>query len=140
MNSLELLLSRWRNEDVGPRPPESEEAIRIAFAAAGYQASSDVVRLYRAIGGMDVGDNVLWRLWPLDEIASQEPSDRGVLFSDYILSSWSYRLLPVSDEVSAVYVDYFDESAPTLVASSLEEFFEKYVNDALLLLDPKAHR
>lgn len=136
MQSLRTLLLRWQLEDVGPRPPESKEAVLTAFSAAGYTATSDIVHLYGEIGGMDVGDNQIWRLWPLSEVAAQQPTNKGVLFADYMLSCWEYRLRPISEEESAVYVDYFDGTEPTLVATSLEEFFDRYVENARLLLDP----
>ncbi len=139
MNSLRTLLLRWSLEDVGPRPPESRASVEKTFAAVGYRATSDVVHLYGEIGGMDIGDNHLWRLWPLPEVAAQEPTDSGVQFADYMLSSWLYRLRPISAEESAVYVDFVDGTAPALVAASLEDFFSRYVKNTDLLLDPGSH-
>lgn len=136
MHSLSTLLQRWKSEDVGPSPPESAEAVKHAFVALGVEATSDVLHLYRAIGGMDKFDNELWRLWPLAEIVAQEPSARGVVFSDYCLSCWEYRLRPVSANQSAVYLDLYDGEPPKQVASSLEEFFDLYVANARALLDP----
>lgn len=79
-------------------------------------------------------DNEYWRLWSL-EVAEQTPSEAGILFSDYCISCWEYRLRPVSPSQSAVYVDYGDGVPPNLVAASLEEFLERYVSDARALLD-----
>ena len=129
---------RWELEDVGPQPTETKEAVQKAFTAAGCSASLDVIHLYGEIGGMDIGDNQIWRLWPLSEVAAQEPTNKGALFADYMLSCWAYRLKPMSAEKNAVYVDYFDGKEPTLVASSLEEFFDRYVKNAAQLLDPNS--
>lgn len=86
---------------------------------------------------MEVHDGKLWRLWPLSEVAERrsEASDFGVLFSDYLLDSWAYRIRPNDKDTSAVYVDYFDGRAPSLVARTLDEFFKKYVQNADQLLN-----
>ena len=57
-----------------------------------------------------------------------------MLFSDYLLESWVYRVKPISKEVSAIYVDYFDGKASILVATSLEQFFSLYAANADKLL------
>jgi hypothetical protein len=119
-------------------PPERDTAVRDAFASVGSVATTDVVNLYGLIGGMDEMDNELWRLWPLAEVRAEnkEPSPHGALFSDYLINSWCYRLQPMSPDISAVYVDRFDGKAPTLVASSLAQFFDAYLADARRVLDP----
>jgi hypothetical protein len=128
-------LSRWEREKVDSLPGEPEEAVRRAFAQLGVQATSDVVRLYGEIGGMRMMNEELWRLWPLAEVAAQTPSPHGVLFSDYCISCWEYRLQPTGNDRSAVYVDRHDSKPPVLLASSLDEFFERYLADARSLLN-----
>ncbi len=83
-------------------------------------------------------DNEYWRLWSLEEVAEQVPSEAGILFSDYCISCWEYRLRPVSLSRSAVYVDCYDGVSPRLVAASLEEFLERYVSGARALLDERS--
>ncbi|MFL6656964.1 MAG: hypothetical protein ACJ8GW_02730 [Massilia sp.] len=137
MKSLEVLINRWKLEHLHALPPYGESIVRSTFLETGIEASKDLIRLYGAIGGMDVHDDKLWRLWPLSEVAERnlEASDFGVLFSDYLLDSWAYRTKPNDADTSAVYVDYFDGRAPSLVANTLDEFFEKYVRDADRLLN-----
>lgn len=79
---------------------------------------------------MEEMDHEHWRCWPLSEIESENttPSAFGVLFADYMASSWCYRLKAVSENTSAIYIDFFDGREPTLVANSLEQFFDAYVN------------
>jgi len=89
MQSLNTLLSQWRSEALVVLPPAPEEAIREAFESAGSVATKDVIELYSKLGGMEVMDSALWRLWSLAEIQS-ENTDRsisGVLFSDYLMNS-----------------------------------------------------
>ena len=119
-------------------PPERDIEVRDAFASIGSVATTDVVHLYGLIGGMDEMDNELWRLWPLAEVRAENkgPSPHGALFADYLLHCWCYRLQPMSPDISAVYVDHFDGKAPTLVASSLAQFFDAYLADARHLLVP----
>jgi hypothetical protein len=135
VRSLPELLSRWEHEKVDPLPGEPAEAVHIAFAKLGVHATSDVVRLYSEIGGMRMMNEEYWRLWPLAEVAAQRPSPHGVLFSDYCISCWEYRLKPTGNDRSAVYVDHHNSKPPVLLASSLDEFFQRYLADARSLLD-----
>lgn len=135
MRFINSLLLQWASEGVEPLPPESPDAVREAFACAGMVATTDVIALYGAIGGMRMMDKEYWRLWPLAEVREQRPSAHGVLFSDYLISCWEYRLKATSSDTSAVYIDRFDNTSPTLVAPSLESFFELYIADASTLLD-----
>ncbi|NHZ37815.1 hypothetical protein [Massilia rubra] len=137
MKSLEILVKRWKLESVRPFPPYGESIIRSTFLDAGIEASKDLIWLYGAFGGMDVPDDNLWRLWPLLEVAERvhEANAFGVLFSDYLLDSWAYRIKPNDTDTSAVYVDYYDVKDPLLVAHTLGEFFEKYVRNADELLN-----
>lgn len=139
MRALHTLLQRWAHEAVAPVRPEHGVAVAQLFSDLGSIATPDVVSLYEAIGGMDMMDGRHWRLWPLAEIRSEneKPSPFGVLFSDYLLSCWCYRLKPNDDQTSAVYVDYIDGHDPTRVAVTLEEFFNAcLVNPNLVLHDP----
>jgi hypothetical protein len=135
---LRELFSRWKSAGVDVLPSERASAVAEAFYAVGQRATADVVALYGAIGGMKEMDGEYWRLWSLAEIRGQAKSDRGVVFSDYLVSCWDYRLKPVSESVSAVYVDRYDHSAPLLVAHSLQSFLEQYATNARLLLDSKS--
>jgi len=102
------------------------------FARLNAIATPDVAYLYEQLGGMENMTNAYWRHWPMEEIllANKQPSAFGVLFADYLISSWAYRLKAVSDSTSAVYVDHFDGHEPTLVAGSLEQFFDNYLRSA----------
>jgi hypothetical protein len=106
------------------------------------EPEKDVIELYGAIGGMSMMDNEYWRLWPLSEIEDRgnETNEYGVLFSDYCLDCWAYRIKRNSDS-SVVYVDHFDGNAPSMVAESLDQFFALYVANARDLLDrPRTKR
>ncbi len=85
---------------------------------------------------MQVPDDELWRLWPLSEVVERksDTNECGVLFSDYLLDSWAYRVKPNDAETSSVFVDYFDGRNPLLVARTLEQFFVAYVENADRLL------
>jgi hypothetical protein len=135
-SSLEPLIRKWRTADIGVLPPYGEAIIRSTFLEAGIEPSKDLITLYSAIGGMESDDRNLWRLWSLSETDGRkaEPNKFGVLFSDYLLESWVYRVKPISKDVSAIYVDYFDGKASILVATSLEQFFSLYAANADKLL------
>ena len=137
MKSLELLSKKWKTEDLLAFPPYGESIVRATFLDTGMEPSKDLIFLYSVIGGMEVPDAQLWRLWPLSEVADRtsEANDFGVLFSDYLLDSWAYRITPNDMDTSAVYVDYFDGRDSFLIARTLEQFFDSYLQDADRLLN-----
>ncbi|MFZ6820000.1 hypothetical protein [Undibacterium sp. Ji22W] len=132
MRSLEILVTQWTKENVAPLPPVSASVVSETFARLNAVATSDILYLYSLMGGMENMTGDLWRHWSMDEILAEniEPSEFGVLFADYLISSWCYRAKAKLDNTSAVYVDHFDEKAPILVADSLEEFFDHYLKSS----------
>jgi len=143
MRSLHKLIERWKIQAVVQAPPAAAAEVHRVFSDLGSRATPDVVALYEAIGGMDMMDNEYWRLWPLAEVRAEnkDQSGFGLLFSDYLIASWCYRLKPDGEEHSAVYADHFDGRNPVLVAKSLEEFFDAYLVDAHRLFGgPTANR
>jgi len=132
--ALERLLARWTREGAEPLPPEDPARVQQVFRALGVEATPDVIQMYGVIGGMDAWDNALWMLWPLDRVAEQPPSSEGVLFSDYCLDCWQYRLRPLSAAQSAVYVDCGDGKPPVLVVPTLADFWRRYLVDAEALM------
>jgi hypothetical protein len=136
MRSLDVLIERWKEQGITPSPPYSASKVREAFATAGAVATQDVIETYTRIGGAFDGD-VVWELWSLDDILkrNEERSPFGVMFSDYLIDCWGYRLLPSSQATSAVYVDYFDRAQPAMIAESMEEFFASYAEDPHSLLN-----
>lgn len=137
MKSLNILLERWIHEGVDALPPANEGSVRSTFSKFGMMPTRDVIELYGAIGGMGMMDNEYWRLWPLSEIEERlaAANEFGVLFSDYCLDCWAYRIKPNGSGSSAVYVEHFDGKSPSMVAESLEQFFDLYVANARDLLD-----
>ena len=136
MHSLHKLIERWKNEGLILLPPEPESAVREAFAKIRATATSDVVAMYSLLGGMHEMDKEYWRLWSLSEIEKENTaSAAGVLFSDYLVSCWCYRLLPNGDDTSSVVVDYFNSDQCIRVAGSLEEFFSMYAANPYQVLE-----
>jgi hypothetical protein len=139
IHPLAALLSRWESEGAKPLPAESPEAVHDAFQSLGMTPTADVLLLYTTVGGMRSMDDEYWRLWSLEEVRSQQRSEHGVLFGDYCIFCWEYRLVPISPETSAVYVDRYDNAPPVLVAASLEQFLERLHVDARSLLDAESN-
>ena len=141
MDALNTLLDQWRSEGLVILPPAPEHAVREAFESVGSYATQDVIKLYSKLGGMEVMDNALWRLWSLAEIQNDntERSTPGVLFSDYLMNCWCYRLKPTSSETSAVVVDHFNDQESIIVAKNLAEFFAAYLKNPRQLLDAVSH-
>jgi len=123
---------RWRKEGTTLLSPESPQAIAEAFARVGSTATRDVLEFYSAFGGMEETDDGFLKIWSLSEILAENPerSEFGPLFADYLISCWSFRLKPIDDETSAVYVDHHGgPRPPQLVANSLAEFLAIYERD-----------
>jgi hypothetical protein len=119
--ALVRLVPRWRAQGVGLLPPATPRDVRAVFGRLGAVATPDVVALYGTFGGMrEMDDDNFLRIWSLEEIAAQERSVRGVLFADYMISCWEYRLSPASEDHSAVRIDGNDDGVmaigPTLEA------------------------
>ena len=119
-------------------PPPAPSTVVETFRRLGQEPSVETMTLYRSTGGMQMMDNLLWRLWPLDEIErlNNDPSEYGVLFSDFLIDSHVYRLRQVDNEVSDVWVEAFDLGPPLRIAESLTEFFATYCKQPSLVLDP----
>ena len=128
---------RWREEGPILLPPETETAVRSTFARVGSVATADVISMYSILGGMEEMDKEYWRLWPLSEVLTEntERSDHGVMFADYLINCWNYKLLPNANNTSSVFADYFDTKGPTLVATSIDEFFRVYAADPFRVLE-----
>ena len=137
---LQALLAKWRLENVQPHPAADATQVRDAFAAAGGVATSDLVRLYGVLGGMDIFEDNGWMLWPLDLVGAGETRSNGfgTVFSDYLISSWLFRAKPVSEDVSEVYADFCDGTEPTWVAASLDAFLEALAFRPMSVLEPRA--
>src|SRR5437870_10193985 len=120
MHSLQVLVSRWAKESVRSLSPIDANAVVATFARLNAVATPDVLHLYSLMGGMENMTNDYWRHWSMAEILSEnhEASEFGVLFADYLISSWCYRVKAKPDNTSAVFVDHFDGKAPILVANS----------------------
>jgi hypothetical protein len=127
---LQPLIRRWNSEGIKLLPPEPPAKVGAAFERLGTRVTRDVVGLFSVFGGMDEMDNGYLRLWCLQEMEREHDarSEFGPIFADYLLSCWCYRLRPIDEETSAVYVDHF-QGPPELVASSLVEFLATYERD-----------
>ena len=119
-------------------PPPAPSTVVETFRRLGQEPSVETMTLYQSLGGMRMMDSLLWRLWPLDEIEqfNKEPSEYGVLFSDFLIDSHAYRLKQVDHDVAEVWIEAFDLGPPTLIAKSLTEFFATYCKHPRLILDP----
>ena len=128
---LQPLLRRWNTERVKLLPPELPANVEAVFERLGSKATRDVVELFSLLGGMDKMDDGYLKLWSLQEMESENTvrSEFGPIFADYLISSWCFRLRPIDEATSAVYVDHFDPRPPELVASSLTEFLTIYERD-----------
>jgi hypothetical protein len=137
MQNLHKMIDRWKAEGVVLLPPEPESAVREAFSKIKSVATSDVISMYATLGGMPEMDKEYWRLWTLTDITIENTSSvaTGVLFSDYLISCWSYRLVPTDKDTSSVVADYFNDDQCIHVASSLEEFFGMYLENPYQVLE-----
>jgi hypothetical protein len=126
--ALARLLPRWHAEGADLLPPVPASDVRGVFRRLGAVATPDVIALYGAVGGMRCMDDSYFCLWSLEQIAAQERSDSGLVFADYLISSWEYRLVPTLENQSAVCVNHFNGTPPG-VGPTLEAFLITMEND-----------
>ncbi|MES2042137.1 MAG: hypothetical protein V4495_30355 [Pseudomonadota bacterium] len=128
-SNIVKLVTRWRYQDIEMLPPFSKAVVHQVFNDIGAHATDDVVALYESLGGMPNMNEDNWRIWSLQEIsdANHDLAAFGVIFSDYLLDCYHFRLKPVSEAVSEVWVDGFDNGPPVCVAKSLDDFIERYI-------------
>jgi hypothetical protein len=98
MNIPEILLREWRSADARTLPGVDGERVRRAFARVGATATTDVLALYEAIGGMEIPDPRDWRLWSIAEVEAQTnpPAAGSAAFSDYLLECWTFRVRTIT--------------------------------------------
>jgi len=137
MRELYKMIDRWRHEGVVLLPPEPASVVRESFAKIGAAPTSDVVSMYAALGGMREMDREYWRLWSLPEIQVENATgiSTGILFSDYLINCWSYRLVQNANDTSSVVADHFDYKQCIPVANTLEEFFRMYAENSYQVLE-----
>ncbi len=132
-NPFQLATEHWRSCGVPLLPPASEDEIERTFAKLSHPLSNDIRRLYSATGGFaDHEVDGLWSLWSLRQIV-QENIDRDshiLWFADFLICSHMYGFQFVTTESSAVVVDHnISTHPPYVVADSVEEFIEKYLDN-----------
>lgn len=140
--SVSELVRRWRSEGVEILPRANEQEVARAFESVGARAPGVAVALFGLLGGMSEMDNEYWKMWSLQEIveANQVQSAAGVLFSDYCMDCYQYRLKPIDQYVSEVWVEGFDYGPPVRIARSLTEFFDAYLSLPNSVLNAPASR
>ncbi|CUI07907.1 hypothetical protein [Massilia antarctica] len=134
--NTEALVAHWKHSGADMLAPVDALQVKQAFAAAGSIASADVIALYGILGGMWQMDGEYWRLWSLDEIivANDASSDAGILFSDYCMDCYHFRLKYIDEMVSEVWYEGYDDGPAVRVAASLSDFLDRYMRnpDAVL--------
>jgi len=100
--ALARLMRRWRHQGIALLAPATRAEVQQVFERLGAVATPDVIALYTTFGGMAEMDEDFARIWSLEDIAGEKPSDDGVLFADYLISSWEYRLVASAGPCSAV--------------------------------------
>ena len=133
MIALQTALKRWDRDGVRLLPTEEEAVVIASLNQTGRKVSRDVIDLYCLTGGMENGrdDAFGWSLWPLDRVVSETLSYKPphILFADYLINSHCYCFKYQSEKTSSVHVEFFGGEEPRLVANSVAEFFELYLND-----------
>ncbi|HTE40141.1 MAG TPA: hypothetical protein VK629_04880 [Steroidobacteraceae bacterium] len=133
MNSLDKLAAAWKLQNLKLLPAESRERVIAVFDGLGVQPSEQLIRLYTTIGGFEIADENDWTLWSLDRVEEESRDERstdGILFSDYLVSCWCFRLKLAAHGEMEVLRDAFDSNHPChVVAKDLETFFTAMIED-----------
>jgi hypothetical protein len=139
MKGLDKLVQTWKQQEVELLPPEAEPRVVEVFKKFGVQPSAQVIEMYSMLGGFETMDAQGWRLWTLKDIEAELPDHRtghGVLFGDYLICCWCFRLRLAAAGEMEVTLDEFDGKSPRVVAKDLASFFDAYVADPDSVLLP----
>ena len=140
MNIFEEFKSKWIKEELNVHSGREKVAIVECFKKFGVTPCEELLALYGTIDGKDCMDKEYFRLWSLEEIESENGSERefersmryGVLFADYCVNCWCFRI----NNKGEVLIDHFVEnSEPKVRFKSIKDFFklmQKYPDDALV--------
>lgn len=115
-------------------PPISDAEVRRVWLGFRKDLSADVLHLYTSFGGFQdyaFDDDFFWSLWPWDmlQTRNRETPCEGVVFCDHSIEvvTWEFRYENV--ENSSVW-----SSDGHRTASTVESFFERYLEDPWQLL------
>lgn len=127
------VLRKWESQGVSLLPPHDRSTVISALNSTGKKYSTDVVDLYCVTGGMqDCGsDNHFWSFWSLEQLVKKngEWTQPNILFADFLIDSHFYCFRYDCDESSSVCIDYVNDGTPEIVAGSVREFFDHYLNN-----------
>jgi hypothetical protein len=140
MNVFENFKAKWTKEELKTHSGKGREEIVKCFKKFGVTPTEELLALYCTIDGKDCMDKEYFRLWSLNEIDIENSSERelertmryGVLFADYCVSCWCFRI----NRKGEVLIDYFSDNVePRVKSSSITEFFklmQECPDDALM--------
>lgn len=128
MNIFEEVKVKWIEEKLNVHGGRNKNAIVECFGKFGVTPCEDLLALYSTLDGKDCMDKEYFKLWSLEEIESENSSERkfersmkyGVLFGDYCVNCWCFRI----NKNGEVLIDHFVENEePKIRSSSISEFF-----------------
>lgn len=134
MEIFEKFKNQWIKEKLDVHSGQDEKSIVACFKKFGVTPRNELLTLYSMLDGKDCMDEEHFRLWSLEEIVQENSSERelertlkyGVLFGDYCLNCWCYRI----NKHGEVLIDYFTENEePILRSGSLLQFFQLMKKD-----------
>lgn len=133
MNIFEIFKAQWVEEDLDVHAGADEQSIIDCFSQFGVIPKDDLLALYKIMNGKDCMDEQGFRLWSLDEVIEENNKEReidrtnkyGVLFADYLLNCWVYRV----NRNGEVVLDHNDDSLLEVKGSSMLTFFELMKSD-----------
>ena len=136
MNAAERVVEKWKQDGIELLPPNNEADVIAVFSKLGRKVSQDVANLYCTIGGMEDCDSFMWSLWSLDRIDAENRTHTKsyILFADSMIDAYRYCFKYEDAENSSVYVDWLNGELPELVANSMDEFFEYYLESPAKIL------
>lgn len=135
---IDRCVDRWLGQGISLSPPVGEAEVREAWGRLGLHLSRDVLLLYTTVGGFaeDCWDeDFWWSLWPWDYLLEQNFGDRsqGVRFCDHSIQLVTWEVRYENERRSSVWRSC-GTGPEVMCASSLESFFQMYLDDPWLRL------
>lgn len=160
--TIQATLQKWHSQGVNLRSGASDESIQFFEQTHGIFMPTDLKTYFQTVGGM--GGTGMWEedsdmlaFWPLPTPADLTSPDAvmthvaplprvwssapATLHDFFVIGDWSImcfvfcaRITSTPSDTTEIY--FYDGDSPTRIASSFEEFLQRYVEHGLDALWP----
>ena len=130
-NLRELVLDKWRSENIPLKEPLSPDKIVGYLEKLGISASPELLEVYFVLSQFDEDemDNECLNFWSLKKVTKENRAGAdSIRFADFLIDSHLYTFRIESNNSISIYVDYLN-GEKIKIADSFASFFRLYLHD-----------